>query len=55
METVLRLKFTQHRGLKQMLLDTGDTELVEVRSSRQPPRLCTTSQRGSFLPFPFLL
>ncbi|KAN0101286.1 hypothetical protein V8E55_001270 [Tylopilus felleus] len=29
METVLRLKFTQHRGLKQMLLDTGDTELVE--------------------------
>ncbi|KAF8546463.1 DUF1768-domain-containing protein [Imleria badia] len=29
METVLKLKFTQHRHLKQMLLDTGDAELVE--------------------------
>lgn len=30
METVLKLKFTQHQHLKQMLLDTGDAELVEV-------------------------
>ncbi|KAG6369588.1 DUF1768-domain-containing protein [Boletus reticuloceps] len=29
METALNLKFTQHQDLKQMLLDTGDAELLE--------------------------
>ncbi|KAG8220626.1 DUF1768-domain-containing protein [Butyriboletus roseoflavus] len=29
MEMALKLKFTQHQDLKQMLLDTGDAELVE--------------------------
>ncbi|KAF8123114.1 DUF1768-domain-containing protein [Boletus edulis] len=29
METAVKLKFTQHRDLKQMLLDTGDAELLE--------------------------
>lgn len=36
METALKLKFTQHKDLKQMLLDTGDAELVEVCPYRQP-------------------
>jgi predicted NAD-dependent protein-ADP-ribosyltransferase YbiA (DUF1768 family) len=30
MEIALELKFTQHRELTKMLLDTGDAELVEV-------------------------
>lgn len=38
MGTVLKLKFTQHQHLNQLLLDTGDAELVEVR----PPRLRST-------------
>ncbi|KAG9310496.1 hypothetical protein JVU11DRAFT_9642 [Chiua virens] len=29
METAVKLKFTQHRHLKKILLDTGDAELVE--------------------------
>lgn len=36
METVLKLKFTQHQDLKQMLLNTGDAELVEVCQYHHP-------------------
>jgi predicted NAD-dependent protein-ADP-ribosyltransferase YbiA (DUF1768 family) len=31
MEVTLRLKFTQHKDLKALLLGTGDAELVEVK------------------------
>ena len=48
METVLKLKFTQHRHLKQMLLDTGDAELLEVRPCCRHPLQC---QGTLILPF----
>lgn len=30
MDEILRLKFTQHEGLRRELLDTGNAELIEV-------------------------
>jgi len=50
METALKFKFTQHDHLKQMLLDTGNAELLEVCSCHDTPYLCTPSQGGWIFP-----
>ena len=34
MEVAIFHKFTQHRDLKEELLETGDAELIEVRGGR---------------------
>jgi predicted NAD-dependent protein-ADP-ribosyltransferase YbiA (DUF1768 family) len=33
MDITLRLKFTQHRDLRALLLGTGDADLIEVRGA----------------------